>query len=210
MDGIVVFGAGGRAGRAVCAEARRRGIAVVGVVRDPARHPELGADGVTVVRGDVTDPGPALAGRAGRWAVVQAAAGFEPGFFVRAVDALLSAEGVARLVVLGLFADLVGADGRPMLEDPAAPQEHLAFAREHMAGLTRLRAAGGGVDWAVLTPGGELTEGPVRGRYAVGGDHVPEGAPGLSYAELAVAVVDEVEAPTLRSARGAVWTAARH
>ncbi|MHC5906339.1 NAD(P)-dependent oxidoreductase [Streptomyces sp. S6] len=210
MDGIVVFGAGGRAGRAVCAEARRRGLAVAGVVRDPARYPELGADGMTVVRGDVTDPRAVLAGTAGRWAVVQAAAGFEPGFFVRAVDALLTAEGVARLVVLGLFADLVGPDGRPMMEGAAVPPEHLAYAREHAAGLARLREVGGGVDWAVLTPGGELTEGPVGGRYVVGGDQVPEGAPGLSYADLAVAVVDEVEVPTLRRTRGAVWTAARH
>ncbi|MET8979909.1 NAD(P)H-binding protein [Streptomyces sp. NPDC004539] len=208
MDGIVVFGAGGRAGRAVCAEARGRGLPVIGVVRDPERHPGLAADGVTVVRGDVTDP---RAVPAGRWGVVQAAVGFEAGFFVRAVDALLAAEGVSRLVLVGLFADLVGADGRAVMEDPAVfPAEHLAFAREHAAGLARLRAVGGGVDWAVLTPGGELTEGPGRGRYVVGGDRVPEGAPGLSYTDLAVAVVDEVVVPTLRGARGAVWVAGCH
>ncbi|GAQ56488.1 NAD(P)-dependent oxidoreductase [Streptomyces acidiscabies] len=206
MDGIVVFGAGGRAGRAVCAEALRRGLTVVGAVRDPARHPGLGESGVTVVRGDVTAPQGVLAGRAGRWGVVHAAASFEPDFFARAVDALLAAEGVSRLVAVGLFADLLGPDGRPVMEDPAAfPPEHLPFARAHTAGLTRLRTAGGGMDWAVLTPGGELTEGPAEGRYVIGGDQVPAGAPGLTYGDLAAALVDEVVAPTVRGGRGAVW-----
>ncbi|MEU8250038.1 NmrA family NAD(P)-binding protein [Nonomuraea sp. NPDC048916] len=35
---ITIFGAGGRAGRQVVAEARRRGHQVTAVVRDPARH----------------------------------------------------------------------------------------------------------------------------------------------------------------------------
>lgn len=45
MSGIVVFGAGGRAGRAVTAEARRRGYEVTAAVRDPARYAELGRTG---------------------------------------------------------------------------------------------------------------------------------------------------------------------
>src|SRR5690349_13707484 len=40
MD-IVVFGAGGRVGRAAVAEARRRGHPVTAGVRDPARHRDL-------------------------------------------------------------------------------------------------------------------------------------------------------------------------
>ncbi|MGW4698416.1 NAD(P)H-binding protein, partial [Kitasatospora cineracea] len=43
MARIVVFGAGGRVGRAAVAEAVRRGHAVTAVVRDPDRHPELAA-----------------------------------------------------------------------------------------------------------------------------------------------------------------------
>ncbi|MEV1206649.1 NmrA family NAD(P)-binding protein, partial [Microbispora rosea] len=35
---IVIFGAGGRAGRQAVAEARRRGHRVTAVVRDPAGH----------------------------------------------------------------------------------------------------------------------------------------------------------------------------
>ncbi|WP_459736909.1 NAD(P)H-binding protein [Streptomyces sp. E-15] len=39
------------------AEARARGYRVTAVVRDPARHPDPEAEGVTVVRGDVTASG---------------------------------------------------------------------------------------------------------------------------------------------------------
>ncbi|MEV4215444.1 NAD(P)H-binding protein [Micromonospora sp. NPDC049662] len=50
---IVIFGAGGRAGRRAVAEARRRGHRVTAVVRDPAAHGDLGE--AHVVAGDVTD-----------------------------------------------------------------------------------------------------------------------------------------------------------
>ncbi|MGI5273404.1 NAD(P)H-binding protein [Nonomuraea sp. CA-218870] len=50
---IVVFGAGGRAGRQIVAEAHRRGHRVTAVVRDPASHGDL--TDVRVVAGDVTD-----------------------------------------------------------------------------------------------------------------------------------------------------------
>ena len=49
MGEIVVFGAGGRAGRAAVAEARGRGHHVTAVVRDPAKYGDLGAEGVRVV-----------------------------------------------------------------------------------------------------------------------------------------------------------------
>jgi uncharacterized protein len=55
MTKIVVFGAGGRAGRAAVGEARRRGHQVTAVVRDPAEHGDLTIDGMHLVAGDVTD-----------------------------------------------------------------------------------------------------------------------------------------------------------
>lgn len=221
MSGIVVFGAGGRAGRAVTAEARRRGYEVTAVVRDPARYAELGADGVTVVRGDVTDPGSVGSVAGGQSAAVHAVSPFsgpeqgfdalDPDFFVKAADALLgglTAAGVRRLVAVGLGANLLGADGRPVMDDPAVfPPEIRPFALAHTAGLSRLRAegAGGFVDWVMLTPGGGLEENaPRTGRYVLGGERAPDGMRVLSYADLAVAVVDEIERPTAHRTRVSV------
>src|ERR1700730_3425152 len=55
MSKIVIFGAGGRAGRQAVAEAHRRGHEVTAVVRDPSRHCGLADGGVRVAAGDVTD-----------------------------------------------------------------------------------------------------------------------------------------------------------
>lgn len=100
MSRIVVLGAGGRAGRAVTAEALGRGHEVTAVVRDPARYPDLTAPGVSVVRGDVTDAGSVREAAGGAVAGVHAVSPFsgpeqgfdalDPDFFVKAADALLA------------------------------------------------------------------------------------------------------------------------
>jgi putative NADH-flavin reductase len=221
MGGIVIFGAGGRAGRAITAEARSRGHRVTAVVRDPARHPSLAADGVRVVEGDVRDPGATSTIPRGHTAVVsavtpasgpEALAGLgrlDERFFVDGVEALLGglpAAGVRRLVLIGLFANLLGPDGRPVLDDPAAFPAHLRpFALSHTAGLDRLRAAGAGeVDWLMLTPPAALDPaGPRLGRYRTGGDTAP--TTGLSYADLAVAVLDEIDTPRHHHTRISVF-----
>ncbi|MEU7760930.1 MULTISPECIES: NAD(P)-dependent oxidoreductase [Micromonospora] len=216
MTSIVVFGAGGRAGRAITAEAHRRGHHVTAVVRDPARHPGL----TSAVRGDVTDPEAVTSIGYGHDAVVHAvspasgpealaAAGPDPEFFVRAADALLhglARAGVPRLVAIGLFATLSDAHGRPLHDDPAVlPAELRPFALSHAAGLDRLRAADTTVDWLVLTPPAALdVDGPRTGRYRLGGEQAPVLAY-LSYADLAVAVVDEIESPRHHRTRLSVF-----
>ena len=222
MGGIVVFGAGGRAGRAVTAEALGRGHEVTAVVRDPARYARLATDGVSVVRGDVTEVGSVreVAGEAvGAVHAVSPFSGpeqgfdsLDPGFFLKAADALLeglASAGVRRLVAVGLFANLLGADGRPVMDDPSAfPPAIRPFALAHTAGLRRLREAGEGtaVDWVMLTPAGGLEQdGPRTGCHRLGAERVPEGAPGLSYADLAVAVLDEIETPTQHRTRVSVF-----
>ncbi|MFE6487608.1 NAD(P)-dependent oxidoreductase [Streptomyces sp. NPDC057757] len=250
MDGIVVFGAGGRAGRAVTEEARRRGRRVTAVVREPGRYPELGTDGVSVVRGDVTDPGSVAEVVGGHVAAVHAVSPFsgpeqgfdslDPEFFAKAADALLTGlagAGVHRLVAVGLFANLLGADGRAVMDDPAAfPAEIRPFALAHTEGLRRLRKAAGGrrdearapeggtnpgggpaeegtgkgtvanVDWVMLTPPARLEHGaPRTGRYQLGGETAPDATAHLSYADLAVAVLDEIETPTTHRTRVSVF-----
>lgn len=222
MSGVVVFGAGGRAGRAVTAEARDRGYDVTAVVRDPDRYPEIASDGVRVVRGDVTDAEAISSVAPGHVAAVHAVSPFsgpeqgfadlDPQFFVKAADALshgLAQAGVPRLVLIGLFATLGDAHGKPVMDDPSVfPAEIRPFAVAHMAGLDRFRSAGDAmIDWLMLTPPALLDPAGARtGRYRVGGDAVPppESA-GLSYADLAVAVVDEIAAPRHHRTRVSVF-----
>ncbi|MBW6434437.1 NAD(P)H-binding protein [Actinoplanes hulinensis] len=208
MTSIVIFGAGGRAGHAVTAEARSRGHRVTGVVRDPARHPSLSAD--RVVQGDVQDAAAIADLVRGHDAVVNAvspASGpeelaalghLDEKWFVTADDALLTglaAAGVPRLVLIGLFVNLRAADGGLLLDDPAVlPAEFRPFALAHTAGLEHLRAADTPVDWLMLTPPAQLdAAAPRTGRYRTGGE-TATGAT-LSYADLAVATLDEIENP---------------
>ena len=125
---IIVFGAGGRAGKAIVAESVRRGHAVVCVVRDPARHPGLAAlgDEVTVVAGDLTDAAAIAAVTAGVpgevAAVVNAVApftatpdsveGFDADYYVGLVENLsrIAADRDCRVVEIGLFAMLRTGD----------------------------------------------------------------------------------------------------
>ncbi|MFI1833915.1 NAD(P)-dependent oxidoreductase [Streptomyces olivaceoviridis] len=179
----------GQAGRAVTTEARARGYAVTAVVRDPAGYPHLGAEGVTVVRGDVTDPRSVAGTAAGHTGAVHAVSPFigpeqgldtlDHGFFVKAADALLdglAVAGVGRLIAVGPGANLLGANGRPVMDAPGVfPTETRPFALAHTAGLHRLRERGDGpVDRVMPTPAGRLEHGGARtGRYRIAGSGCP-------------------------------------
>jgi uncharacterized protein len=197
MTDIVVVGAGGRAGRAVVAEARRRGSKVAAVVREPSRHAGMAGPEVRLVRGDVTDADGLAAVTGGAAAVVHAAADLtaDPGIFfpaaARALGDALGRTGVRRLVVVGLASVLPDAAGRPLMETPGYPQEYRVFYEGHGAGVAALRRD---LDWLVVSPAGDFDHAGGRtGRYEVA---PADAASRISYADLAVAVVDEIETPT--------------
>jgi uncharacterized protein len=198
MTDIVVFGAGGRAGRAVVAEARRRGHPVTAAVRTPAHHAHLEAPGTRVVAADATDPERVAAVAAGADAAVHAAVDLtvDPGTFfpaaARALAAGLARAAVPRLVVVGLASVLPTADGRLLMDTDGYPQDYRALYLGHAAGVVALRDAD--ADWLVVSPAGDFDRGGGRsGSYIV----APADADSrISYADLAVAVLDEIEAPT--------------
>ncbi|AXB45841.1 NAD(P)-dependent oxidoreductase [Amycolatopsis albispora] len=207
MSAIVVFGAGGRAGRAVVAEAAGRGHRVTAVVRDPAKYPDLAAD---VVTGDVGNADSVAKVAAGHDAAVHAAASLDrPADLVFAEAALalldgLPRAGVHRLVAIGVGANLEVEPGVRLMDKPDFPAEYLPFALGHTAGLHVLRAAPPDLDWVMLSPPMMLDEGPRTGHYRTGGDQ-PLGEPNhLSYADLATAIVDEIETPAHHRTRIAI------
>ncbi|MFB9676447.1 NAD(P)-dependent oxidoreductase [Streptosporangium vulgare] len=206
MSRIVVFGAGGRAGRRTVAEAAARGHRVTAVVREPARYPDLAGDGVTVVSGDVTGADSVAAAAAGHDAAVNAAARLDVSatdFYLASTTALLDGlarAGVGRLVAIGIGTTLETAPGVPLYSTPGFPAEARDFSLGHAAELDALRAADTAIDWVVLAPPAVLLDEKAArtGRYRTGDTRLPsadESAPPFSYADLAVAVVDEIETP---------------
>lgn len=203
MGGIVVYGAGGRAGRRAVAEARRRGHEVVAVVRDPAKHAGVAGEGVRLVAGDATDTGAVASAAAGCTAAIAAAAvygeGTDPDAFfrdsARALVAGLARAGVPRLVVVGLASLLPDATGRRLLDDPAFPAEFRPFCEAHAAGLDVLRAAPPELDWLYVSPAGDFDHD--AGRTDRGWRVPPHGDPGarISYQDFAVALLDEALSP---------------
>lgn len=180
MTKIVVFGAGGRTGRAAVAEARRRGHQVTAV---------------THAQGDVTDVEAVVELASGHDAAINAAADLTSGtFFADAARALvdgLPLAGVSRLVSVGLASVLDTASGVPLMDTPGYPQEYRAFYSGHAAGTEVLR--GSAIDWVVLSPAGDFDhDAPGTGRYRTA---PADAASRVSQADFAVALLDEIDAP---------------
>jgi putative NADH-flavin reductase len=206
MTKIVIFGAGGQAGRRVVAEAVARGHQVTAAVRDPARHQDLAGTGALLVSGDVTQAGSVSVVAAGHDVAVNAAARLDMSahdFYLSATHALLDGlarAGVGRLLAIGIGTTLETAPGVRLYDAPDFPAEYRAFSLGHAAELDTLRAADTAIDWLVVAPPPTIldNEAPRTGRYRVGDNRVlatDEGAALFSYADLAVALVDEIETP---------------
>jgi uncharacterized protein len=207
MSKIVIFGAGGQAGRRAVAEAARRGHLVTAVARDPGKHADLASDVVTVVTGDVTDAESVAALAADCDAAINAAARLDVSaveFYVSATHALLTGlatADVGRLIAVGIGTTLHTVPGIMLHDTPGFPAEGKAFSLGHAAELEILRTTQTALDWVVVTPPPVMLDdaSPRTGRYRIGTDELmaaDESMPPFSYADLAVALVDQIEEPT--------------
>lgn len=198
---IIVFGARGRVGRAVVAEARARGHRVTEAGR---------------AEGDVTSAADVARLAAGHDAAVVSVYDPQavPGEFFPAVARALAAglprAGVGRLVGVGLASVLATESGAALMDTPGYPQEWRAFYTGHGAGTEALRAAApDGLDWAVLSPAGDFAAAPdapatTPGAYAFA---PADAAVLITHADFARAVVDEATAPTRRAVHAGVGPA---
>ncbi|MEU8464699.1 NAD(P)H-binding protein [Streptomyces sp. NPDC029003] len=211
MGKIIVFGAGGRAGRAVVGEGVRRGHHVTAAVRDPDAHRDLEGAGVRLVAGDVTDAAAVAELAGGHDAAVMAA--YDAGaraevFFTAAARALvagLAGAGVGRLVVVGLAAVLETADGAPLMDAPGFPAQHRPFCVAHAAGVGVLRGAAAAPDWVVVSPTGDFDpDGAGSGRYRTG---AADAGGRVAYGDFARAVLDEIDEPRHRGTQIGIETA---
>lgn len=198
---IVIFGAGGRAGRQAVAEACRRGHRVTAVVRDPQGHSDLtrGLADVRVMAGDVTDAARIADAARGHDAAISAAVDLSVApqdFFTTSSRALaigLPNAGVRRLVAVGLASILPGASGAALMDEPGYPNQYRPFYLGHAAGLDELRTSD--LDWAYVAPAGDFDhDGPRTGRYRIAEHGDPDSR--ITYADFAIALLDEIETPS--------------
>jgi putative NADH-flavin reductase len=201
---IIVFGAGGRAGRQIVGETVRAGHAVTAVVRDRSKYEVLAAENVTVVHGDVTKASDVATLSRGHEAAVSAVARMDISstqFYSAAAHALvagLTQAGVARLVLIGVGTTLTNEAGLPLHDSEGFPAEGRDFSLGHSAELEILERDGDGLDWLVLAPPPIVLDdkAPRTGSYRIAGRQlILDAAPTFSYADLAVAVVEEIDAP---------------
>lgn len=202
---IAVYGATGNAGTEIVAEAARRGHEVLGLSR---REPAAGLpEGATWRAGDAEDLGAVAATAEEVDAIVTAFGptrepGGDPSTFVKQIVAFLGAVGTTPVLVLGGAGSLVDVQGVRLLDGPGFPD---AYKPEAGAAADALDAIRADVDaeWTFLSPAPVIAPGERTGSYRTGDDS-PVGE-FISFADFAIAVVDEVEQPSHRRRR---WTVA--
>ena len=200
---LALIGPTGFVGAAILTEALQRGHAVTAL----SRHPEkLAAQpGLRVARADVLDPSQVADAVAGHDAVISA---YNPGWsdpqihdnFLRGTRAIFDGVkrvGVKRLLVVGGAGSLYVAPGVQLVDTPTFPAEWKqgALAAREALNLIRQESA---LDWTFVSPAVFLEPGERTGRFRLGGDEVlmnGDQPARLSVADLAVAIVDEIEKP---------------
>lgn len=206
---IALIGATGFVGKAVLEELLSRGHSVRALQRDAA---QLAARAGLETRAvDVLGAADLATELAGVDAVVSA---FNAGWsnpnlhddFLRGSDAIANAARQAgvRLIVVGGAGSLFIAPGQQLVDSPAFPAEWKQGALAAREALTRLRADTTTLDWTFVSPAMQMAPGARTGQFRLGGE-VPvrdaEGENRISLEDLAVAIVNELEAPQHRRTR---------
>jgi putative NADH-flavin reductase len=200
---IALIGATGFVGSAVLEELLRRQHQVTALARNPGKL--AAREGLTVVQADAQDATQVAQAVAGQDGVVNA---YNPGWTVpdihdqflvgtRAIYAGVKQAGVKRLLVVGGAGSLFVAPGVQLVDTPNFPAEYKpgALAAREALNLIRNETT---LDWTFLSPPILLAPGERTGQYRLGTD-APlmngEAPGGISVADLAVAIVDEMENP---------------
>jgi uncharacterized protein len=199
---VVVFGAEGRLGASAVDELLRRHHTVRAVIRPGKRRAPV-EKRVTTVVADVTDAEEVADAVRGADAVISAVgpgAEGSPQVITTAARSLIEgmrSAGVARLVVVGGAGSLEVRPGLDLLDTPDFPPAWRGAALAHREALGVFRDERD-LEWTVVSPAANVTSGARTGHYRAGGDGLLVDAKGqseISVADLAVALVDEVETP---------------
>ncbi|WP_338514427.1 NAD(P)-dependent oxidoreductase [Pseudomonas poae] len=193
MSKIAIIGATGRAGSQLLEEALRRGHSVVAIARNTEKLVPR-AD-VTVKQVDALDAH-ALQQAVSGSDVVISAAHFAT-LPASAVIGPVKQAGVQRLLVVGGAGSLLLPGGGRVIDSAGFPDEYRAEASAGAEFLEALRQEKE-LDWTFLSPSAEFVETERTGTFRLGQDELlvsAEGRSWISFADYAIALIDEVENP---------------
>jgi len=196
---VVVYGATGNSGSEIVKELVTRGHKATAVAR---KVDSLKADkGVTTKADDLSNVDAIAAIIKGADAVVSAYAPPQDdtdalvGVTEREIAAVKKA-GAGRLVVVGGAGLLEVAPGVTLIKSGHLPAEYLPIATSHEKALAVLRKSD--INWTYLSPGAYFVPGPRTGKFRLGTKELISDAKGeskISFADYAIALVDEIEKP---------------
>ncbi|QPG63468.1 NAD(P)-dependent oxidoreductase [Pseudomonas sp. BIGb0427] len=197
MSKIAIIGATGRAGSQLLEEALRRGHSVTAIARDPSKL--QGRERVKSVALDVSDAAALEQAVAGHDVVLSAAhfSSIKP----QAIIEPVKRAGIKRLLVVGGAGSLLLPSGHKVIDSPDFPEAYKAEATaggHYLDTLRQEQEQEQELDWSFLSPSAEFVEGARSGAYKLGKDHLLIGADGkswISFADYAIAMLDEVEKP---------------
>lgn len=190
---VAVLGASGKGGSEIAREAASRGHEVIGISRHPENVPT--APGITAKGGDASGVDEIAGLVAGSDAVISAL------HFDILPETLLDAvrkAGVPRLLVMGGAASLKNADGVRVFDSEGFPDFLKPIVKPGIDFLEVLRGVSD-VDWTFFSPAMNIFVGDRKGpgSFRLGTEQLvtdAEGKSDISYADYAIAMVDELEA----------------
>jgi len=206
---LTVLGGTGYAGTAIVGEAAARGYQVTALSRTEPADP---VPGVTYRTGSVLDDRAVGSTIDGAQAIVITLPprGELAQVFAQTVDriAKMASDIGARLGLLGGAGTLLAtADGPKVYQTPEFPAAYVSDSHAADEALAILRESSADLDWFVLSPPlgfGAWAPGTATGTFRVGGDLLltdEQGHSEISGADLATALVDELDAPAHHRAR---------
>jgi putative NADH-flavin reductase len=182
---IALFGATGKIGSRIAAEAKHRG------------------HRVTAVKTDILDSDGVAEAVRGHDAVVSAVGPRQnapPTILVDAARSLLDAMRkvrVRRLIICGGAGSLEVKPGLQLVDTPDFPEAWRPIANAHRAALAIYRRVND-LDWTYISPAAFISPGERSGIFRIGGDQLlvdGKGESRISMEDFAVAVLDEIENP---------------
>ena len=193
MSKIAIIGATGRAGSQLLEEALRRGHTVTAIARNTATI--AARPGLIVKQADALDATALQQAISGKDVVISAA--HFATLPAAAVIGPVNQAGVKRLLVVGGAGSLLLPGGGRVIDSAGFPAEYKAEASAGAVFLDTLRQEKE-LDWSFLSPSAEFVETERTGTFRLGQDDLlvsSEGRSWISFADFAIALIDEVQTP---------------